>query len=148
MTNNEIMVAREDVASVNMLDMLKNTDSAFMSTIVDDGTRESKVAIYNAVNGDGENLSDHIGKVINVENYVAHPVSLVDPKTGEVTEALRIVLVTTEGECYASVSTGVLSSLQKICGIMGAAPWTGGNPMKATKVKTRSGYETITLTLV
>ena len=142
------VVVREEIATPSMLDSLKNTENVFLSTIPNDGSRESQIKIYNAINGDGENLGDHLNKVIEVENFVAHPVQMVDDQTGEIIEALRIVLVTPTGETYASVANGVLSSIQKISGIIGSAPWTPALKLKAVEVKTRKGFKTMTLSLV
>lgn len=144
---NEMMI-REEIATPSMVDTLKNPTSVFFSSIENDGTRETQIKIYNAVSGEGENVSDHLKEVIEVENIVAHPVQMVDEKTGEITDALRIVLVSPDGTTYSSVATGVLSSMQKIMGIIGSAPWTPALKIMPVEVKTRNGYKTITLSLV
>ena len=64
MNNNEIkneVVTVDGVASVDLVQQLNDPGSNFYCSIKDDGTRKSKVAIYNAVNNAQESLNDHIG---------------------------------------------------------------------------------------
>lgn len=137
---------RNDLATVGMMANLQNSKTALFSTIPNDGSRENAVAIYNAVNGEGENLTDHLNEIIEVENIVAFPVKFTDDD-GEILETLRLSLVTPSGECYSTVSSGVFSSLEKIIGIVGTAPWTPALKVKAVEIKTRKGYKTVVLKL-
>lgn len=141
-----VSTTNNDYAAVDMLGVLKDTKAAFFSTIPDDGTRENKIKIYNALNGDGENLTDHFNEKLNIENIVAFPVKFIDDD-GEIVETLRITLVTDTGETYSTVSSGVLSSLQKIMAIVGSAPWTPCITVVANEVKTRKGFKTVVLTI-
>ncbi|MFE5263162.1 hypothetical protein, partial [Streptomyces coelicoflavus] len=94
-------------------------------------------------------LSDHIGEVIEITDMVAHAVELEDEVTKETIQAMRVVLLTADGQGYHSVSQGVASSLQRIIGIVGQGPWTD-EPLKVVpkEVKTRRGFKTLTLALV
>ena len=148
--NNEVMVVnREDIATAFQLDMLTNATSSFLCSIPNDGSRKSAVAIYNAVNNKGESLDDHKGEVLEIVNFAAHPVSLPDENTGEIVEALRVILIDKKGTNYDAVSQGIASSLQKIIAIVGMAPWTD-EPLKIKVVeqKTRKGFKTNTIELV
>lgn len=122
-TKNEMMVARNDVASVDLVEQLKNPAGSFFCSIVDDGSRKSKVSIYNAVNGADEKLANHIGEVLEVVDVVAHPVTLTDEETGEIFEALRTVLVTKDGKAYTAVSQGITNALARIFSIVGMPSW-------------------------
>lgn len=147
--NKELMtINREDLAPVNMMDMLSNPGGSFLCSIKDNGDRASKVAIYNAINSKGQSLDETNGAVINVVNYAAHPVRMVDENTGELVEAVRIILIDENGVNYDAVSQGVASSLQKILAIVGPAPWEPALAMKMVTQKTRKGFKTNTLELV
>lgn len=137
-------VSHGDIASVDLIEQLKNPDSSFFCSIVDDGTRKSKVAIYNAVNSQEEHISDHIGEVIEAVDVVAHPVTLTDPDTGEITTALRTVIIDVKGVKYDAVSTGITSSLQKIFAIVGMPTWMDEPvKMKFKQVKTSNGMNKV-----
>ena len=145
--NMGIVVHGEAVASVSLIDTLKNTESEFFSTIPYTGERADAIKVYNAVNGDGEQLSDHLGEILEIENIVAHPI-MMEGDDGNVTKVLRTVLVGADGTSYASVSEGVVSSIQKITGIVGSAPWTPALKVVPKEVKTRKGFKVLTLSLV
>ena len=148
--NKEIMtVNREDIAPAFQIDMLTNATNSFLCSIPNDGSRKAAIAIYNAVNNKGESLDDHKGEVLEIVNFAAHPVTLTDENTGEVVEALRVVLVDKKGVNYDAVSQGIASSLQKIIAIVGMAPWDV-EPLKIKVVeqKTRKGFKTNTIELV
>ena len=138
----ELMVA-QDIASVDLVEQLKNPNGQFYCSIKDDGSRKTKVAIFNAVNGADEQIADHIGEVIEVVNVVAHPVRLADEVTGEIVDALRTVLIDKNGKSYTAVSQGITSALSKIFSIIGTpenGAWeTEPVKMKIRQVKTRNG---------
>lgn len=149
-TNNEMMVInRADIAIPADLDNLMNPGAAFLCSIPNDGSRAAAVAIYNAVNNKGESLADHKNEVLEIVNVAAHPVNLIDENTGELVEALRVVLIDKNGNNYDAVSQGIVSSLQKIFAIVGPAPYLE-EPLKIKVVeqKTRKGFRTNTIELV
>ena len=135
-----LVVVSEDVVSVDLVEALKNPMGQFFCSIEDDGTRASKVKIFNAVNGADEALADHIGEVLEIIDVVAHPVRLADENTGEVIEALRTVLIDKNGKSYTAVSEGITSALSKVFGIVGMPSWKDEPvKMKIKQVKTRNG---------
>lgn len=122
MTNeneNKMMVVTNDVASVSLVDQLKNPLSEFYCSIENDGSRKSQIKIYNAVNSVNEQLADHINEVLEIVNIVAHPVELLDEETGESFTALRTVLIDKNGVSYGAVSGGITNSLARIFAIVG-----------------------------
>ena len=139
---NEVIVA-QDVASVDLVEQLKNPNGQFYCSITNDGTRKSAIAIFNAVNSADESLGDHIGEVLEIVNVVAHPVELLDEDTGEVVTALRTVLVAKDGKTYTAVSQGITSALSRIFSIVGmpdGGAWEKEPvKMKIKQVKTRNG---------
>lgn len=139
---NEI-VSREDVASVNLVEELKNPMGAFYCSIPNTGDRKSAIAIFNAVNGADESVAEHIGETLEIVNVVAHPVEIADENTGEIVNCLRCVLIDKNGKSYVAVSQGIASALSKIFSIVGS-PDNGAwekEPvkMKIKQVKTRNG---------
>lgn len=148
--NTTVMVVnKNDIATEELMNELKNPSSSFFCTIQDDGTRASKIAIYNAISTEGEQLSDHLKEVLEIVNVAAHPVRLTDPNTGEITNAMRTVLIGKDGKCYQAVSEGVVSSLNRIFAIVGSAPWTD-EPLKIrpVQVTTSNKFKVTTLELV
>lgn len=148
MTNKGLGIIPEDIANVGMLGSLKNPTTEFFCSINDDGTRASKVAIYNSINNDGEKLIDHCGETLEITDVAAHGVSLADEKTGEINEVLRVVLIATDGTTYSCVSSGVIESLKKIFAIVGVPSWKD-EPVKIipTEVRTKQGRRVLTLVL-
>lgn len=142
-TNTNALVIREDIATVNLVEQLKNPMGQFYCSVADDGTRKSKVAIFNALNAADENIADHIGETLAVVDVIAHPVEITDENTGEIITALRTVLITKEGKSYVAVSMGITSALSKIFSIVGMPDGGAWHDepvkMKIKQVKTRNG---------
>ena len=149
--NNTSMIdtTSPDYAPTNMLDVLQHPGAQFVCSIPDDGSRENKIAIYNAMNGEDDKLNDMIGKPMEIVNIMAYPVKMVDENTGEVVEAVRTVLVDVNGKRYAGVSQGILNSIAKLYQVFGPAPWEPSIKMTVKQVKTRNGDNKVnTLELV
>lgn len=155
--DNENMVVENEVAVVenvadltpHTIDELTNVESSFFCSIKDDGTRASKIKIYNALNTQGEQLSDHINEELEIVDISAHTIKVVDNSTGELTQTLRTVLIAKDGTTYQAVSSGVISSLQKIFAIVGFPTWIDEPVIvKPVNVKTNNGYKVLTLELV
>ena len=143
----EIMVAKADIAQIDLINELKNPNNSFYCSIADDGTRASKVKIFNAINGADESIADHIGETIEVVNVVAHPVTLIDENTGEEVNTLRTVFIDKKGVAYTAVSQGITSALSRIFSLIGS-PDNGAwekEPvkMKIKQVKTRNGMNKV-----
>lgn len=140
-TDNQVMtVTRNDIAPTMMIEQLTSPNDQFYCSIKDDGTRKSKVAIFNAINSADESLGDHIGEVLEVVDVVAHPVTLTDENTGEIITALRTVLVTKNGKSYTAVSQGITNALSRVFSIVGMPSWTEEPvKMKVKQIKTRNG---------
>lgn len=138
------VIDRNDiVSSDDGMNLLLNPSSDFLCTIVNDGTRESKVKIYNAINATDKKLADHIGEVIEIVDVVAHPVELTHEVTGEVVKTVRTVLIDKDGVSYTAVSGGILNSLQKLFMIFGQPHWDEPVKVKVKQVGTRNGNNKI-----
>lgn len=137
---NLVAQSQGDVAPVNLLESLTNSQNALFCTIKDDGTRESKKKIYNAISNVTAAIGDVIGETLEVTNVIAHPITIVDEQSGEVIDALRTVLITKDGKAYDGVSQGITNALSRIFSIMGMPPWDDEPvKMKIKQVKTRNG---------
>lgn len=143
MSNEVMTVNKNDLATVDMMKMLTDVDNNFYCSMEDDGSRKSKVKIYNAINSSEKSLSDMIGKRIDVIDVVAYPVELTDEDTGELIKTVRIVLIDKDGIGYNAVSSGITNSLNKIFGIIGTPEGGAWHEepvaMEVRQVKTRNG---------
>lgn len=145
LVDNELVVTDDLVTEISP-SIFENTNQAIFSSIK--GTdRATSIKIYNAINSSENSLSDHLGEVLEITDMVAHPIELEDDVTKEKIQAMRVVLLTADGVGYHSVSGGVVSSLQKIIGIVGQAPWNEPLQVSPVEVKTRKGFKTLTLKL-
>lgn len=146
-TKENMIVVQEDMAKVDLVEQLKNPEGSFYCSIKDDGTRKSKIAIYNAINAPDKQLAEFKGKTLEIVNVVAYPVSIADEETGEIIECLRTVLVDKKGVGYAAVSQGITNSLARIFNIIGT-PDNGAwekEPVKMEikEVATRNGVNKV-----
>lgn len=140
-----------DTAPVALLDGLLNPQAnKLYCSIKSDGTRKSKVKIYNAINNADKKVADCIGEVIELVDVIAHPATVLDEETGEITEILRTVLIDKDGISYSASSIGITNSLEKIFAIVGMPSWTE-EPLKVKikQVATGNGMNKVnTLELV
>lgn len=147
---NEV-VPYEDTTGLKLqfdMESLMNVEQQFYCSIEDDGSRKSKVAIYNAISNAQEKLDDHINKELKIVDVVVHPVQIVDERTGEVSNMLRTILIDDKGIGYAAVSYGVLSALQRMFGIIGKPSWKDEPVVIIPKKETtRNGNKVTTLAI-
>ena len=145
----EVVTINKQDLSVADVSILTEAQESFYCSIPDDGTRKSKIQIYNAINSADEQLSEHTKEVLEITDVAAHPITLPDMNTGEVIQCLRIILIDKNGKTYQAVSNGVASSLQKIFAIIGKPSWKD-EPVKIKPVeqKTSNNFKVLTLELV
>jgi hypothetical protein len=116
--NETLTVIRGDVPPAELIESLTNASNELFCSITDDGTRKTKVRIYNAIQADHEELSRHLNEVLEVVDVVAYPISVVN-ELGELSNILRTVLICADGKTYSAGSIGVTNSLSKIFAILG-----------------------------
>ena len=75
---------------VSVADFSAPAENMMYCSIVSDGSMAGKAKIFNAVNSPEKRVSDCIGDRIMLKDIVAHPVSLVDEKTGEILQTMRM----------------------------------------------------------
>ena len=77
---------------------------------------------------------------IPIQDVILADVQIVDRETGVVTSAVRSVIITPDGRGYATVSAGVLQSLQQLSQIYGPPPWSPALNLELLRRKTNSGF--------
>ncbi|MNM27061.1 hypothetical protein D3C81_375410 [compost metagenome] len=132
---------------VNLESAFTDVSNVFFSSIVDDGNPLTKIKIYNAMNFT-EGAFKSVNKPIVISDIIAHNITLMDEQTGEMIDAVRVVLVTPEGKGYHAVATGIMTSVQKIVGMFGRAPWQPALVVMPRRVPTRRGFETLTIDVI
>lgn len=108
-------------------------------------TRDDALALARALSNT-DDLSDQIGQVLHMHNYVIQAVTITDPETGELRGANRIVLMCEEGN-FGTVSAGVETSMRNLVTAMKDFPAPWDPPVAFTPVKRqgRNGYKFTTL---
>lgn len=141
----EVIPATSGFNMVSVSELANPQESAMYCSIKSDGTMKSKADIFNAVNSPDRKLSEYIGEVINLKDIVAHPIQLVDENTGELLDALRVVLIDADGTSYEAVSNGVSNAINRILQIFGQPDtWAEPIKVKAIQKQTRNGNNKVT----
>ena len=146
-TETALTVASKDevFTGVTPAELMNPTASAMYCSLKDDGTAKSKGRIFNAINSPDKKLSDVIGETINLTNIVAHTIELIDEETGELIQALRVVLVDDKGVTYEAVSGGVANAISRLLQIYGQPEtWIEPIKVKARQKATRNGNNKVT----
>lgn len=108
---------------------------------------EAKKTVFSAVN-DAEPLSDHLGEILNVVDIVAHKVEVANEESGEIDEATRVVLLTSDGTALASVSVGIQGAVRNILAFLGEpSTWNGAVKLIPVEKKGRRGFRYMSLML-
>ena len=105
-------------------ELSENAASMFCS--IQGGTKEAKVAVFNASNNPDHKVGDYINKIIVVKDVLAEQIELTNEETGEVEPAVRVVLIDVKGESYQAVSMGIFNALKKAIAIFGSPTWEDG----------------------
>jgi hypothetical protein len=134
---------------MNELTVFNNVASAYSSVSTD--SVEDKKKLVNAMNNPTYKLNDFINKTINMQDIYAENVELTDSDTGELYEAVRVVILDTDGNSYQTISKGVYNSLSKIMAVMGPPTWKDGLKVEVKSITKGSGKDVrniLTLKLV
>ena len=120
--NNEMIevIDTNDLAPVSLIEDFKNPTTNFYSSMKLDGTRESKKAIFNALNNPEKKLSDCINMEIEMVDLIVEQIEIVDEYTGEKMNVLRTIIIDKNGVSYTAVSGGISRSLTQIIAIVGS----------------------------
>ena len=141
---NEITTVEAPVTLTNM------GDGGMLVTSIDTSTREGSIKAFNASQDPGR-LDEHLNEEITIKDVIMQNVQVTDNQTGEVTPAVRTILVTPEGKAYAATSTGIVNSLHQIFTLFGE-PQTWREPLTVRVMqkhsRTNSMYKFLTLSIV
>ena len=151
--NSEIVVVDESTGAViqqaNPDNVFSDINTAY-STIKPTNFKE-RIEMAKLVQGKTENLSDHLNEKIDVVDIFAHKSHMRDKQTGELVPALRVVLIAKDKKTYASVSSGVINSIQNILSIVGdpnvTGAWEEPIPVMAVAEKTSNKNTVVKLIL-
>lgn len=124
---------------MNELTVFNNATTAYSS--ISATNVEEKKRLVNAMNNPTHKLSDMINKTILMKDIYAEPIELTDSDTGEMYDAVRVVILDTDGNSYQSVSKGIYNSLSKIMAIMGAPTWEDGLAVEVKSITKGSGKD-------
>lgn len=92
------------------------------------GTMKEKAALYNAMSNPAHKVGDYINKTIRIKDIYVENIELTDEETGEMSNAVRTVLIDVEGDTYQAVSQGVFRSLARLIETFGEPTWEDGIP--------------------
>lgn len=145
---NDLTVQEDAKHEMSVQEQFGNAEQEVFTSIVDDGTLESKAIVFNAMNDTDYALRDYVGKVIEITNFVAHKITLEDERTGEITNATRCVFIDKDGKTYGTVSSGINQSMVKLFGTVGfPATWDNPLPIKVMEKTGRRGFRFLTIGL-
>lgn len=120
--------------------------SALFSSITAE-TVEEKMQVLDYVTNP-EAIADHLGETLNLRHVIAQAVDIADENTGETTEAIRIILVTEEGQAYSAVSKGLFTYLRNLFDIVGhPSSWEKPLPIKVVEKRGRGKFRFMTVEL-
>ena len=134
-TTENTVVVSADTAPGELISLLTNPSTDFFCSITDDGSRSSKIKIYNAIQAADDELANHIGEVLAIVNVVAYPIEVLN-SDGEKMTILRTILIDVTGNAYTAGSIGITNSLSRIFSLIGS-PFNGAWEKDPVKVKVR-----------
>jgi len=124
--------------------------SRFFTSIPQDGTRASMIKNFNAVTNTTGALDDVVGQALEVQHIVAHQVQLANRETGETFDAIRVILVTTDGESYSTASVPFYNAVQTLFSAGITAPFDPALKIKVIKKasKTNNAHKFLTFEVI
>lgn len=146
-TRNEVAIKDE---ALNAVDVFEGETARLLSSDpADDFIAQAENA--NVFGKQAVGLKQAVNKELEVVKYVAGNVELTDDETGETFPALRVVMVTADGEVYSTESKSAVRQLGSFVNIMkqGGIQISKETPLPVKVVlnKTRNGYDALGLEL-
>ena len=100
----------------DLMNLYTNIENAMENsatlTFTDPSNNEERSELFNALSAKSTNISEMIGKTINLVNVVFQGRNFTDEDTGEFEKAMRVIVIADDGESYHSVSSGMLNSVK------------------------------------
>ena len=117
----------------------ENTELGTVQHFIDTSTREGKIKLYSALQN-AEKLDEHLNEPLNMTNAVAQAVQVTDDQTGEVSNTVRVIIVTDDGKAYAA--TTLAAGLNTMFGIFGTPnTWDAPLAIKVVERRSRRGFK-------
>ena len=139
----EVAIASAQTAE-SQLEKIDNTNLALRTTFPMD-TPEGQDMAFAALQS-SEQLSDHLGEVINLVHFMGQTINVVDEITGEMTVRVRTVIIDDKGKAYTATSDQVLNSLVTLTAISGPpAQWSAPKPIVVKEERSRRGFRFYTV---
>lgn len=119
----------------------ENTELGTVQHFIDTSTREGKIKLYSALQN-AEKLDEHLNEPLEMVNAVAQAVQVTDDKTGEISNSVRVIIVTDDGNAYAAISPTLAAGLNTMFGIFGTPnAWTEPLAIKVVERRSRRGFK-------
>lgn len=117
--------------------------SSYWSSI-DPSTEAGKSLIWSAREGAVDGLSASLGESLEIQHLLLHPVTITRD-TGEEIALIRAVIISPDGTCRGSCSTGIIGSIRTMVQLYGTPPWTPPKMVKMVRVPLSGGRQTFKL---
>lgn len=119
----------------------ENTELGTVQHFIDTSTREGKIKLYAALQN-AEKLDEHLNEALLMTNAVAQAVQVTDDQTGEISNTVRVILVTADGKAYAATSPTLAAGLNTMFGIFGTPnTWTEPLAIRVVERRSRRGFK-------
>ena len=119
----------------------ENTELGTVQHFIDTSTREGKIKLYSALQN-AEKLDEHLNEPLAMVNAVAQAVQVTDDQTGEISNTVRVIIVTANGKAYAATSPTLAAGLNTMFGIFGTPnTWTEPLTIKVVERRSRRGFK-------
>lgn len=119
----------------------ENTELGTVQHFIDTSTREGKIKLYSALQN-AEKLDEHLNEPLEMVNAVAQAVQVTDDQTGEVSNTVRVIIVTADNKAYAATSPTLAAGLNTMFGIFGTPNvWTEPLTIKVIERRSRRGFK-------
>lgn len=123
----------------------ENTELGTIQHFIDTSTREGKIKLYSALQN-AEKLDEHLNESLAMVNAVAQAVQVTDDQTGEVSNTVRVIIVTADNKAYAATSPTLAAGLNTMFGIFGTPnTWTEPLTIKVVERRSRRGFKFFTV---
>lgn len=119
----------------------ENTELGTVQHFIDTSTREGKIKLYSALQN-AEKLDEHLNEPLDMVNAVAQAVQVTDDQTGEVSNTVRVIIVTADNKAYAATSPTLAAGLNTMFGIFGTPNvWDEPLTIKVIERRSRRGFK-------
>nr|DAP50280.1 MAG TPA: Single stranded DNA binding protein [Caudoviricetes sp.] len=119
----------------------ENTELGTVQHFIDTSTREGKIKLYSALQN-AEKLDEHLNEAMLMSNAVAQAVQVTDDQTGEISNTVRVIIVTANGKAYAATSPTLAAGLNTMFSIFGTPnTWTEPLCIKVVERRSRRGFK-------